>query len=268
MTKYSNEKASRFWSKRLTSTNPLSAVLTYNAPKALNEAYDLWEKEMLKSALPYNLKGKKALDIGTGIGRIALTLARLGTEVTAVDISEGMLTHLKRTARNEKLENRISVVQSSSADLPFKDQSFEIVTCFGLLEHLPEEVRRKTMHEAFRVMQPKGEMFIIVNNADCVFLENSYPMKSQRKDGYFVTLVGLQWLEKVCKVNHMKTNVIAANPLYALNHYFIASERKKYFGNEQNFSRFCRDSTKYDLLASLDNPGLNEMASHFLVRIS
>jgi len=243
-------------------------VLTYNAPKALNEAYDLWEKETLKSAFPRSLKGKKALDIGCGVGRITLTLAKLGADVSAVDISAAMLGHLEKTARKEKLGNRINLVQSSSAELPFKDKSFEIITCFGLLEHLPEEVRRKTMHEAFRVIQPKGKMFVVINNADCVFLEKSYPMKSQRGDGYFVTLVGLEWLEKVCKVNRMKIRTIAANPRYALNHYFISPDRKSYFGSEQNFARFCERSAKYDLLASLDNPGLNKLASHFMVHIS
>ncbi len=268
MSKYSIVKASRFWSNRLKSIDPLAAVLTYNAPKALNEAYDSWEKEMLKSALSKNLNGKKALDVGTGIGRIALTLARLGADVTAVDISGGMLEHLKKCARNEKLEKRISIIQSSSAELPIKEETIDIVTCFGLLEHLPDDVRHKTMLEAFRVMKPKGKIFAVVNNADCVFLEKNYPMKTQREDGYFVALVGLKWLENECKENRMKIKVMAANPIYALNHYFVSTGREKYFGNEQNFGHFCRNSTRYDLLASLDNPGINKLASHFMVDIS
>ncbi len=268
MVKYSNEKASRFWSKRLKSTNPLAAVLTFNAPKALNEAYDLWEKEMLKSALAKNLKGKKALDIGCGIGRITLTLARLGADVTGVDLSEGMLAHLDRIARKEKLGKRICTVRSSSVELPFEDQLFDVVTCFGLLEHLPEEVRLKTILEALRVMKPGGKMFVVVNNADCVFLERNYPMKSQREDGYFVTLVGLEWLEKICNARRMKIQTIAANPMYALNHYLISPDWKTHFGSEQNLGRFCRNSTKYDLSAELDNPGLNKLASHFMVCIS
>ena len=267
MAKYSSEKASKFWSKRLKSIDPLAAVLTYNAPKALNEAYDLWERETLKSVLPTNLKDKKALDIGCGIGRITLTLAKLGADVTAVDISEGMLAHLERTSRKAKLENRICTVQSSSADLPFGDKLFNIVTCFGLLEHLTEEVRRKTMLEAIRVMKPKGKLFVVVNNADCVFLKKSYPMKSQREDGYFVTLVGLEWLEKICKSNRMRVKVIAANPMYALNHYYISPGMKKYFFNEQNFEPYCKNTSKYDLSSTLDNPGLNKLASHFMVCI-
>ncbi len=241
--------------------------MTYNAPKALNEAYDFWENESLKSALPKNLKGKKVLDIGSGTGRAALTLARLGAVVTAVDISKAMLSHLEKKAQKEKFGNRISIVQSSSAKLPLADQSFDIVSCFGLLEHLPESERQRTILEAIRVMEPNGKMFVVVNNADCVFLEKNYPMKTQREDGYFVTLVGLQWLEKICKSNRMKVKVIAANPMYALNHYFISPDMKMYFDNHNNFAQFCRNTTKYDLWSTLDHPGIRKLASHFMVRI-
>lgn len=268
MKKYSPENAAKFWSNRLKSTDPLAAVLTYNAPKVINEVYDLWEKETLKSALPKNLKRMKALDIGCGIGRITMTLARLGANVSAVDISEGMLAYLKRTARREKLLDRINPIHSSSTELPFNEQSFDFVTCFGLLEHLPQEVRRKTILEAIRVLKPNGKMFVVVNNDDCIFLKKNYPMKSQRGDGYFVSLVGLDRLEKVCKSNRMKVKTIAANPMYALNHYFVSPEWKTYFGSEQNFKRFCRNTSTYDLSAPLDNPALKKLASHFMVRIT
>jgi len=268
MAKYSSTKASNFWSKRLESTDPLSAVLTYNAPKALNAAYDHWEKESLKSVLPKSLKRKRALDIGSGIGRIALALAQLGAAVTAVDISGAMLKLLKKRIHKEKLAVSVNTVQSSSDNLPFGDDSFDIVTCFGLLEHLPEEVRRQTMFEAFRVMKPKGKFFVVVNNTDCVFLKESYKMKEQREDGYFVTLVGLDWLRKFCDLKQMEMRVIAANPMYALVHYYVSPNRKRFFGSERNFERFCTNAMKFQLSDSLSNPGLNRLASHFMVQIT
>jgi len=268
MSKYSEEQASSFWSKRLNSTDPLSAVLTYNAPKVLNEAYDSWERKSLVSALPHKLSGKKALDIGCGTGRIALTLAKLGADVTAIDISEAMLNQLNKIAKKEKLQNRINAIQSSSDKLPFSDAEFDIVTCFGLLEHLPVDVRKRTLAEAFRVFKSFGKLFIVINNSDCVFLKGSYEMKSQRRDGYFVTLVGLEWLGKISKANKMKVKIIAANPVYALNQYFLSPDRKKYFGNERNFARFCQNSTKYDLSLALENSGLKKLASHFIVKIT
>jgi len=268
MKKYSYEKAAKFWSNRAKSTDPLAAVLTFHAPKVLNEIYDRWEKESLKSALPHHLKREKALDLGCGTGRIALTLAQLKAEVTAVDISNAMLSHLKKKACRDKLLNRVSLVRSSSAQLPFDKQSFDIITCFGLLEHLPEAVRRKTVFETFRVLKPNGKMFAVVNNADCIFLQKNYPMTSQKRDGYFVTLVGLKWLEKVCRVNRLEVKIIAANPMYALNHYFVSADRKSFFGSEQIFEWYCRNSTRYDFSETLDNNGLQRLASHFMVEIT
>ena len=104
--KYSKEAAARFWSKRLKSTDPLAAVLTYNAPKTLNEIYDKWEKESLKKAMSPSLAGKKVLDIGCGTGRISLALAKLGADVTCADLSAAMLKHLKLAAHKRKVASR------------------------------------------------------------------------------------------------------------------------------------------------------------------
>ena len=177
---YNKEAASRFWSKRLKSTDPLAAVLTYNAPKILNEYYDKWEIKSLQKALPHSLAGKKALDIGCGTGRISLLLAKLRTDVTSLDFSAAMLKHLKLEARKRKVASRITTIESPADKLPLNDNLFDIVTCFGLMEHLPPAIRRKTILEAFRVLKPNGKMFAVVNNSRSVFLKNSYLMKEQQ----------------------------------------------------------------------------------------
>lgn len=47
--------------------------------------------------------GAKVLDVGAGTGFLSLTAARLGYEVTALDISAGMLARLQQTAAAEGL---------------------------------------------------------------------------------------------------------------------------------------------------------------------
>lgn len=51
----------------------------------------------------FSAKGARVLDIGCGTGALALPLARLGAEVTAFDISSGMLTELQKRAESEGL---------------------------------------------------------------------------------------------------------------------------------------------------------------------
>ena len=266
--KYSKEAVARFWSKRLKSTDPLAAVLTYNAPKILNEIYDKWEKESLKMALSHSLAGKKALDIGCGTGRISLALAKLGADVTCADLSAAMLKHLKLEARKRKVASRIITINSSADKLPLDDNSFDIVTCFGLLEHLPPPVRRKTMIEAFRVLKPKGKMLAVVNNSRSVFLKNSYTMKEQQRNGYFVSLVGLKWLEKICEKQRMKVKVLASNPNYAAMHYLHSNCAGSLTTKSQEEIReIMRQSLKQDFEAASTSKLSSILASHFLVEL-
>lgn len=265
---YNKEAASRFWSKRLKSTDPLAAVLTYNAPKILNEYYDKWEIKSLQKALPHSLAGKKALDIGCGTGRISLLLAKLGADVTSLDFSAVMLKHLKLEARKRKVASRITTIESPADKLPLNDNLFDIVTCFGLMEHLPPAIRRKTILEAFRVLKPNGKMFAVVNNSRSVFLKNSYLMKEQQQNGYFVSLVGLKWLEKICEKQRMKVKVLAANPNYAAMHYMLSNSagsiRTK---SQEGIREILRQSLEQDLESASTSKFSRILASHFWVEL-
>ena len=181
--RYDATAAGRFWTRRLEDTDPLSAVLTYGAPESLNRAYDVWERQSLLSLLRPSLSGKKALDLGCGTGRIALTLAIGGAEVTALDVSEGMLVYLRTQTHRKRVASRVTCIEASSTAIPATDNAFDIITCFGLLEHLPEAARRKTLLEAFRVLKRTGRMFAVVNNTECVFVQHQYGLKKQRGDG-------------------------------------------------------------------------------------
>ncbi|MEE8149223.1 MAG: class I SAM-dependent methyltransferase [candidate division Zixibacteria bacterium] len=265
---YDKQASSKFWSKRLKSTTSLAAVLTYNAPLELNEVYDKWERGSLKKVLPVVLSGKKALDIGCGTGRISLTLAKLGAEVTGVDLSEAMLDRLEQDARKKRLLSNILPINSSSDDLPFLDKSFDIVTCFGLLEHLPQTVRRRTMFEAARVLKGNGKMFVVVNNDECVFLKGSYRMKRQDENGYFVTLVGIDWLESICKKLKLKPKVIAANPNYAAIQYMLSKHNDSNDRlNQVSLKKMLRLSLEQDLAGQFESDLVVKLGSHFLVEI-
>jgi SAM-dependent methyltransferase len=65
----------------------------------------------------FNPAGSKVLDIGCGPGTLSLPLARLGAEVTALDISCGMLDRLRETAENENLSVKPMECSWWSADI-------------------------------------------------------------------------------------------------------------------------------------------------------
>src|SRR6478735_11275353 len=69
-----------------------------------------------------------ALEIGSGTGYFSLNLVQLGLigELTATDISPGMLEQLAGTAESLGLEN-VTTVVTEAEELPFDGGSFDLV---------------------------------------------------------------------------------------------------------------------------------------------
>jgi 2-polyprenyl-3-methyl-5-hydroxy-6-metoxy-1,4-benzoquinol methylase len=264
---YDPVAAGRFWSRRLKSTDPLAAVLTYDAPKPVNEAYDRWETSSLTRLLPKSITGRSALDIGCGIGRLTISMAEAGAEVTALDLSPDMLARCRATARRKRVASRVTTVLGSAHDLAGIEGKFDIVTCFGLLEHLPPRQRNSCLSSAFAHLKRRGRMFVVVNNRNCFFLKGSYPRAKQRPNGYFVSLVGLDWLKKACARKRMSLALKAANPFYAVTHYHVLANSRLLSLSDSELKRLSRLACDLDLAHPLDGPLPDRLASHFMVEI-
>lgn len=265
--RYDAIRAGSFWSQRLKSTDPLSAVLTYNAPSQLNNAYDEWERESLFTCLPRTMKGKRVLDLGSGIGRLSIPLAKKGAEVIAMDPSDGMRRHLTKLATKAGLEDRITTVSASADQIPFGDSRFDIAVCFGVLEHLPEQARKDCLGELIRVISKRGKIFVVVNNFENKVLQGNYDLKSQRRDGYFVSLVGMNWLHRQCRRLQAKATVRAANPFYALAHYHLHPNLKKVGMTKAEFADLCSQLPRIDACHGMEQALAKKLASHYLVEI-
>ena len=94
--------------------------------------------------------GMQVLDVATGVGDPAITLAKLvgpAGHVQAVDMVNEMLEAAEGEARQQGVTN-ISFKQAAAEALPFPDQSFDLVTCkhavmlFADVETGLREIRR------------------------------------------------------------------------------------------------------------------------------
>jgi ubiquinone/menaquinone biosynthesis C-methylase UbiE len=101
----------------------------------------------------------KGLDVGCGTGLLAERLADAGYEMSGVDPSDGMLKMLR--ARSPAVE----AVRASGADLPFDDDTFDLVLSVAVMHHVadPEEVRQ-TLAEMVRVARPAGRILVWDHN--------------------------------------------------------------------------------------------------------
>jgi len=104
------------------------------------------------------LTGKeRVLDLGCGAGHTSLACASHAATVFAVDVTPQMVaaaTNLARERRVTNVEFRVADVQ----DLPFEDQSFDVVTSRVSAHHYADAA--KAVAEAFRVLKPGGRLLI------------------------------------------------------------------------------------------------------------
>jgi ubiquinone/menaquinone biosynthesis C-methylase UbiE len=92
---------------------------TYDATKshAVSDPLEraAW-RQALRDALPE--PGTTVLDVGAGTGALSLLAAELGFEVTALDLSPGMLGEAERKAKERGLADRMTFVVGSATEPP------------------------------------------------------------------------------------------------------------------------------------------------------
>ena len=102
----------------------------------------------------------RALDLCCGTGDIAFALARRGAETTGLDFSEKMLE--VAAARHFKIRIQISnlkFIQGDAQQIPFPDNSFDIVTVGYGLRNLASWERG--LDEMFRVARPGARLIVL-----------------------------------------------------------------------------------------------------------
>lgn len=112
-----------------------------------------------ESALWMGVREGRVLDVGTGSGRIAIRLAKLGSSLSidGIDLSTSMLELARANAARDQVTNvRFSV--GDAKRIPYDDGSFDLVICHQLLHQLPDPV--VALREIHRVARPDGAILV------------------------------------------------------------------------------------------------------------
>jgi glycine/sarcosine N-methyltransferase len=110
-------------------------------------------------------KIKKVLDAGCGTGFQSLLLAKLGVDVTALDVSGKMLSVLKKHAREFRV--KIATLEGNFLNLPASfDGTFDAALCLGnTLPHLLKKEEVRTTFDNFASStKPNGGVVIQILN--------------------------------------------------------------------------------------------------------
>ena len=111
--------------------------------------------------LSSGLVGKRILDIGCGGGILSESMARLGAQVTGIDLAEKPL----KVAQLHALDAGVSVDYQAIAaeDLAqTAPASFDVVTCMEMLEHVPDPA--STVRACATLVKPGGSVFFSTIN--------------------------------------------------------------------------------------------------------
>ncbi|PHR66273.1 bifunctional demethylmenaquinone methyltransferase/2-methoxy-6-polyprenyl-1,4-benzoquinol methylase UbiE [Pseudidiomarina marina] len=123
--------------------------------------------------------GMKVLDIAGGTGDLTAQFSRrVGPtgEVVLADINDAMLEVGRDKLRNRGIVGNVRYVQANAEELPFADDSFDIITIAFGLRNVTD--KQKALESMFRVLKPGGRLLVLE------FSKPIQPLLNQAYDFY------------------------------------------------------------------------------------
>jgi SAM-dependent methyltransferase len=117
------------------------------------------ERHLPSSLAALNVAGQQVLEIGLGEGADSERLIRQGARWSGVDLTAESVARVRTRLTLRELPYE-ELRQGSVLDLPFADDSFDLVFSHGVLHHVPEI--KQAQAEIHRVLRPAGELVIMV----------------------------------------------------------------------------------------------------------
>ena len=108
--------------------------------------------------------GSRVLDIGCGFGAFVISARRLGLDAVGVEIAPFEIEYARQRLQKEfpRLDPSSVYHLGDGHKVPFDDHSFEVVTLWNVLEHVPDG--KRLLKEVERILRPNGLVFIICPN--------------------------------------------------------------------------------------------------------
>lgn len=137
----------------------------YDYSEIMPSVYDIEAREkkavttaaVLEDFFGGPLSGLECLDVGGSTGVIDHRLAQEFRRVVGVDIDEKAVAYAQDNFKRDNLSFQIG----DAMQLDFEDESFDVVICSHVYEHVPDAVRM--MDEIYRVLRPGGVCFFAGN---------------------------------------------------------------------------------------------------------
>ena len=167
------EKVKSFWNE-----HPLCSYEIKEEPGTLEffERHNSIREEVEKYAKGFcefeSSRNLKLLDIGCGTGWVVCEYARHGAEVTGIDLTEAATLIARKRLQLYGLNADIK--EADAENLPFEDESFDMVTSMGVLHHTPDT--QKALDEIHRVLRKNGKFIISLYYKNILLRDGVFPV--------------------------------------------------------------------------------------------
>jgi ubiquinone/menaquinone biosynthesis C-methylase UbiE len=197
----------------------------------------------LKSLIK-NSKNGMFLDVGTGSGVIVRKVATEGVFSVGIDISRAGILLGKIMAISEQIDHKTEFLIGDATQLPFKEDTFTIVECQELLEHLPNP--GSCISELSRVTKRDGAVLIQTPNFASPFVVVSE--KGVEKGRNDLKTAFIAFVSAIVSKNQLKRLImflIMSLQLHLLKNHTFSLVLKPRLSKDPTFSGGDKDDLVY-----------------------
>jgi ubiquinone/menaquinone biosynthesis C-methylase UbiE len=133
----------------------------FEAAPLRRDDHSPWHKIVLEYMV--SVEGKRVLEVACGRGGFAQALASRGGRIFGADFS-GMALQIaqNRNSENGNICPHVTFAQADAQQLPYRDQSFDVVISCETIEHLPDPLAG--VSEFARVCRTGGLLYLTTPN--------------------------------------------------------------------------------------------------------
>jgi ubiquinone/menaquinone biosynthesis C-methylase UbiE len=155
-------------------------------------AWGIWQvAEQSVGALPRDVSGMQAVELGCGTGRVSAWLARQGARTVAIDFSPNQLRAVRRLQARHGVE--FALCEANAEELPFGDERFDLaVSDYGASIWSDPYL---WIPEASRVLRPGGQLTFLVNGTIALLASPDAPttLAEQRLHRDYFGMHRIEW---------------------------------------------------------------------------
>ncbi|MDD5614745.1 MAG: class I SAM-dependent methyltransferase [Candidatus Methanoperedens sp.] len=119
----------------------------------------IWKGHYSLNLLGSIRKGR-LLDAGCGSGKYSIPLQMRGFEVIGIDVSPHALAMAAKDSKMRQLD--IKFLAADICHLPLKGGSFDVIWCYGVIQHLLLDERELAIREFRQILPRGGKLFLEV----------------------------------------------------------------------------------------------------------